>query len=128
MKLNSQAIYNALIKKIQQLHGDFGVGATKTGLFIKYCNENTNLVIIRSRHGPHKFVASSLPILNNIENKSVVLNILYVGATLKQCFKFVLRHQREKYEEFVSNLKSEKEKQLLYKMMFYNDDEIAVES
>lgn len=120
LKLNSTSIYFHLMKKIQQLHGDFGVAAVKTGLNVKYCNEQTRLVVIRARHGPHRFVASSLPILDAIDTKRVIVNTLYVGATLKQCFKFVLRHQQEKHDEFVNTLKGDKS--LLYSMLSDNDD------
>lgn len=123
LKLNPSQIYFALLKRIQQLHGDFGVAATKIGLRVKYCNEDTNLVLIRAQHGSHKLVASALPLVTDIDKKDVVVNSLYVGATISHCFKFIMKRQREKYDEFVRYLKSEKERQLLYKMLFYNEDD-----
>lgn len=119
-------IYSSLLKKIQQLHGDFGVAAVKTGLTVKYCNEDTCSVIIRARHGAHKLVTSALPFLNGVEGKSVISNVLYVGATLKQCFKHLLKHQQQSYEEFIYSLKTDKEKQLLNAVLLEDDDGMEI--
>lgn len=98
------------MQKVQQLHGDFGVAAIRAGFTAKYCNEKTRVAIIRIRHGPHKLVASALPCINMIDNKQVILNSLYTGATLRQCYKFLLNYQQRKFDQFCVNLKTDDEK------------------
>ncbi|KAG8222253.1 hypothetical protein J437_LFUL001451 [Ladona fulva] len=97
-RLNSSDLYNAVYDKIQQLHGDFGVAATKVGLCAKYCNEMTRVAFIRARHGPHTIVATTLPFINEIAHKRVVIRTLHCGATMLQCHKFLKKYQRKELE------------------------------
>lgn len=124
VKLNSSAIFSSIMRRVQQLHGDFGTAAIKSGLTVKYCNENTRVVLIRCRHGPHKLVASSLPVVNRIDSRSVRMDILYTGATIRQCFKFILEYQQRKFDEFCRNLKNDKDREEL-REAFLNIDSIA---
>jgi len=63
-----------------------------------YANTTTRLVIIRSRHGPHRLVASALPFVTKIRNESVVGQLLYTGATIKHCQMFMVRRQTRQLE------------------------------
>lgn len=45
--------------------------------------------MIRCRHGPHKFVLSAIPEINDVAGRHVSINILYVGATMKHCFAYI---------------------------------------
>lgn len=110
LHLGQSSLYNSIVQKVQQLHGDFGAAAIRAGFVAKYCNEKTRTAIIRVRHGPHVFVTSSIPCINTIENKQVVVNTLYIGATIRQCQKFLLNYQQNKFEEFCAGLKTNDEK------------------
>ncbi|KRT82013.1 hypothetical protein AMK59_5801, partial [Oryctes borbonicus] len=107
LTLKPASLHVAINDKVQQLYGDFGVAAIRAGFTAKYCNEQTRIAVIRVRHGPHRFVTSSLPCIKTIEKKRVILNILYVGATIKQCFKFLLVYQQRKFDQFCSKLKTD---------------------
>ncbi|CAH0721888.1 unnamed protein product, partial [Brenthis ino] len=109
----SKILYDTLIEKIQQLHGDFGVAAVKTGLVAKYCNENTRIAIIRSRHGPHRFVTSSLPFITKVGKLDITLKTLHVGATMKHSFKFIQKYQRSYLDSMWSQLKTDEERKAL---------------
>ncbi|EFA10388.1 ribonuclease P/MRP protein subunit POP5 [Tribolium castaneum] len=113
LKLNQNLLYRSIINMVQKLHGDFGVAACTAGFVLRYCNEKTRVAIIRCRHGPHKLVASSLPILKSIGTIDVHLNILYTGATMKHCFNFIQRYQQKKFDEFCVGLKTDEEKEEL---------------
>ena len=56
-------------------------------LTVKYLNECTHIAVIRSRHGPHKLLGSSLPFLSRIGRKKVEIHNIYTGATMVKCFK-----------------------------------------
>lgn len=111
--LKSNIFHDTLINKIQQLHGDLGVAAVRSGFLTKYCNENTRIAIIRSRHGPHKFVTSSIPFITKIGKLDVRLNTLHVGATLKNSFQFIQKHQRTYLDTMWSKLKTDEERKNL---------------
>ncbi|XP_034937968.1 uncharacterized protein Pop5 [Chelonus insularis] len=110
LTLNSSALYNAIIKKIQQLYGDFGVAAIKSGLNAKYCNTHTKIALIKSRHGPHKFLINAFPKINDIDGKYVAVKILYIGASLKHCFSFVKKYQEKQLELMWATLKNDSER------------------
>lgn len=110
LHLAPAALHNSIMQKVQQLHGDFGVAAIRAGFTAKYCNEKTRIAIIRIRHGPHKLVASVLPCLSSVDNKQVVVNSLYTGATLRQCHKFLVNYQQNKFDQFCVGLKTDREK------------------
>lgn len=103
--MNQDALYRAVNKKVQQLHGDFGVAAIKSGFLAKYCNPQLRIALLRVRHGPHRFVTSSLPFVNLIDGKKVVIRSLYTGATIRNCFKFLLKYQQQKIYTDLDKLK-----------------------
>ncbi|XP_063620488.1 ribonuclease P/MRP protein subunit POP5 [Cydia splendana] len=127
LSLKSRIFHETVLNKIQQLHGDFGVAAIRIGFLTKYCNENTRIAILRSRHGPHIFVTSSIPFITKIGNLDVTLRTLHVGATLKHCFKFIQRHQRAYLDTKWMSLKSDEErKQLEAAVMDFTKTDVAV--
>ncbi|XP_026758081.1 ribonuclease P/MRP protein subunit POP5 [Galleria mellonella] len=111
--LKSKIFHESVINKIQQLYGDFGVAAVRTGLLTKYCNEITRIAIIRVRHGPHRFVVSSLPFITKIGKLETRLRTLHVGATLKHSFKFIQKHQRAYLDSAWCLLKTDEERKKL---------------
>ncbi|CAG4988407.1 unnamed protein product [Parnassius apollo] len=113
LALKSKIFHDTVLDKIQQLHGDFGIAAVRTGFLTKYCNENTRIAILRSRHGPHKFVTSSLPFITKIGKLDVSLRTLHIGATLKHTFKYILKHQRNYLDSMWSKLKTDEERKNL---------------
>lgn len=111
--LKSKIFHDTVVAKIQQLHGDFGVAAIRTGFLTKYCNENTRIAIIRARHGPHRLATSSLPFITKIGKLDVRLRTLHVGATLKHSFKFIQKHQRAYLDSMWAKLKTDEERKML---------------
>lgn len=111
--LKSKIFHETVMNKIQQMHGDFGIAAVRTGFLTKYCNENTRISILRSRHGPHRIVTSSLPFITKIGKLDVQLRTLHIGATLKHSFKFIQKHQRAYLDRMWSSLKTDEERKRL---------------
>lgn len=108
--LKNTDLASAVNKKVQHLYGDFGAAAIRDGFNAKYCNEDTKMAIIKTRHGPHKFVLHAVPLINDISNQHVKTNILYIGATMKHCFLFIRKHQEKKLEQMWSTLRRENER------------------
>lgn len=111
--LKSSVLSDTILEKLQQLHGDFGLAAVKNGFVTKYCNENTRIAIIRSRHGPHRFVTSSLPFITKVGKLDVILKTLHVSATMKHSFKFIQKHQRAYLDTMWSKLRTDDERKAL---------------
>lgn len=127
LNLKQSILHETVINKIQQLHGDFGVASVRTGFLTKYCNENTRIAILRTRHGPHKFVVSSLPFITKIGKLDVQLRTLHVGATLKHTFRFIQRHQQMYLDKMWSTLKNDEErKQLEAAVMDFTKTDVAI--
>ncbi|XP_031833915.1 POP5 ribonuclease P/MRP subunit [Nomia melanderi] len=108
--LKITTLHYAIQQKVQQLYGDFGVAAIKAGFSAKYCNEHTRIALVKTRHGPHRFLLKSLPLINDIAGRFVSVKILYVGATLKHCFLFIKKYQQTKLEQVWSTLKTNLER------------------
>uniref|UniRef100_A0A1B6GM52 Ribonuclease P/MRP protein subunit POP5 n=1 Tax=Cuerna arida TaxID=1464854 RepID=A0A1B6GM52_9HEMI len=112
-QINSHELTKGILNCIQELHGDFGVAAVTSGFKAKYCNPATRIGVIRSRHGPHRLVASSLPFMKSLQNKPVMLRTLYTGATLKQCFKFAVAYQKKELMKVWNSLPNNKARDAL---------------
>ncbi|XP_003707449.2 POP5 ribonuclease P/MRP subunit [Megachile rotundata] len=82
----------------------------KAGFTAKYCNIHTKIALVKSRHGPHKFLLKTIPIINDIAGRLVSVKILYVGATLKHCFLFIKKYQQQKLEQIWYTLRTETER------------------
>lgn len=110
LKLRPYSFYEAIIEKIQQLHGDYGIALVKPGFMTKYCNETTRIALMKAKHEYYRILASTLPFVNVIDGKNISLNTIYTGATMKQCFKFIQIHQRKHLNLAWSKLKTDEEK------------------
>ncbi|KAF2885318.1 hypothetical protein ILUMI_20850 [Ignelater luminosus] len=122
LKINQHSLHTAILTKIQQMHGDFGMAAVRAGFIAKYINEKTRIALIKARHGPHKLVGSCLPCVNVMDNKKVNLTTLYTGATMRHCFKFVLNHQQKKVNEVCATLKTYEEKEAIKEALLNFDN------
>ncbi|XP_054258101.1 ribonuclease P/MRP protein subunit POP5 [Macrosteles quadrilineatus] len=112
-KLKSQDLHQCLLNTVQKLHGDYGIAAVLGGFKAKYCNPVTRLGVIRVRHGPHRLVASCLPIVKSIKDTPVSIRTLYTGASLKHCFKFAVKHQKQALMKMWNSLANEGMRQMV---------------
>lgn len=121
-KLREQSIHETILSEVEKIHGDFGVASIRPGFTSKYLNEHTRVAVIRIRRGPHKFVSSIIPLIKYIDGKRVIVNTLYLGATIKHCFFFVKTYQQRKFDEYCTGLKTEEERNQLKEVMLNFDN------
>ncbi|KAK9869392.1 hypothetical protein WA026_003148 [Henosepilachna vigintioctopunctata] len=126
LRFHPAALHGAVFHTVQYLHGDFGAAAIRAGFVAKYCNPQTRIAVIRARHGPHRLVASALPYIKNIDNVRVNVFSLYMGATIRHCYKFILNYQKQKFEKYCLSLKTEEEKNELKKALFNLDTVLKI--
>lgn len=91
LTLSDYAIYNCVLRLVQQHYGDLGAAAIRSGLKCKYCNDQTRIAIIRIKHHPHRFVTSVLPLANAV-GSSALLVVIYFKITFVcwvQCNRWV---------------------------------------
>lgn len=124
-KFSDVSLVQAVNDKVQQLFGDFGVASIRAGLSTKYVNEHTKIAVIRVRRGPHKFVASSLPCIKTIDNRSVIVNTLYMGASIRQCFLFLRTYQQRQFDIYCKTLVTDEEKLALKQAILDFDKVLA---
>ncbi|CAO1408993.1 unnamed protein product [Diamesa tonsa] len=94
---------------VLKYYGDFGM-ASVGNLSVKYCDSDSKLLIIRVSHGPHRFLTSILPLLTVAGKESVVYQILYIGATIRQCKKHIIKHQHQFIGRTLGTMKSQHDK------------------
>jgi len=99
---------------VQKYYGDFGT-ASIANFGVKYFNEKHNLVIIRVSHGPHRFVTSILPLLTKAGKELARYRILYIGATIRQCQKHVIKHQHDFIRQTIGKFETDEERQSFLK-------------
>ena len=83
---SEKQLFEDLQNNVLKYYGDFGSGAIKESFRVKYVNQGTRTVIIRVRHGPHRFLTSILPLLGNPHR----YQLLNTAATLKNCMQAVV--------------------------------------
>lgn len=108
--IKSNALQQAIQQKVELMYGDFGLSAIKSGFNAKYFNARTRIALIKVRHGPHRFIINSVPVVTEIGGRIASMKIIYVGATMKHCFQFIQKYQRKELEKMWSGLKNDKER------------------
>lgn len=61
---NERQLSDQILRNVLKYYGVFGEASVRGGFNVKYCNEKTNIAIIRVRHGPHRFVGATLSLMN----------------------------------------------------------------
>jgi len=90
---------------VEEIHGDFGRASVATGFRTIYCNPETKICLIQCRFGPHKIIGSSLPFLTKLKNEKVVPKLIYTGATIRNCYKRILKYQQDQLRLWLPKLR-----------------------
>uniref|UniRef100_A0A182JUC8 Ribonuclease P/MRP protein subunit POP5 n=1 Tax=Anopheles christyi TaxID=43041 RepID=A0A182JUC8_9DIPT len=110
VSIASYALQVYLRQQIERYYGEFGI-ASMLRLNVIYFNAKTHLCIIQSRHGPHRFITSILPLLTLAGTDMARYRTLYVGATLQQCNKFIIKYQQRYINKTIGNYRGLVQKQ-----------------
>ncbi|XP_014240234.1 ribonuclease P/MRP protein subunit POP5 [Cimex lectularius] len=109
----SNEITRELFHKVKEVFGEYGTASIQNGFSASYCNELTNVVILRVKHGPHKYITTTLPLITKIGKDIAKLRIIHVGATLRHSYMNIVRHQKTKLDRILKQAKTEEEKEAL---------------
>lgn len=93
--LDSETVNKQLRDKIQHFWGDYGT-ACLLRLNVKYLNDKTRICIIQVNFDAARFVTSTLPLMTVVGKVLARFRILYVGATIKQCKRFIIKYHQLK--------------------------------
>ncbi|XP_076462655.1 ribonuclease P/MRP protein subunit POP5-like [Babylonia areolata] len=92
--VSSEAVYKSVRQAVQDSYGDYGVGALKDSLMVKYLNADTNLVIIRAKRDHHHMAQAAFTCIKKIGDHDCYLHTLHIGGTIRACQKFLIKHHR----------------------------------
>lgn len=131
------ALYSSITKSVSKYYGDLGAASIRFGLKCKYCNEQTRVAIVRIKHRIHRFVTSILPMTSVVCFKKTITlivpnlkyffylrqlgahvvkyRILYNGATIMQCNKFIVEFQKKYLDQQASTIASANQRNKLVK-------------
>ncbi|XP_020815959.1 ribonuclease P/MRP protein subunit POP5 [Drosophila serrata] len=118
---NDNTLTKCLLKNIEKYYGVYGLGKIEQGFRVKYINERTKIAIIRCMHSGQRFVSSILPLITLIGDVRAKFRTLYIGATIIQCNKFIIKHQKKFLDREMGQLTSAKERQDLFKRVMEFD-------
>ncbi|KAH8342856.1 hypothetical protein KR059_000917, partial [Drosophila kikkawai] len=119
--LNDNTLTKCLLRNIEKYYGVYGLGMIEQGFRVKYINERTKIAIIRCMHAGQRFVSSILPLITLIGDVRAKFRTLYIGATIIQCNKFIIKHQKKFLDREMGQLTSAKERQDLFKRVMEFD-------
>lgn len=101
LKLSSAELADTIRKAVQKYYGDFGL-ASIGNMSVKLINDKHKLAIIRVSHGSHRFFTSIIPLLNKVGKELATCRILYIGATIRQCKRYLADHQNDVIRKIIS--------------------------
>ncbi|XP_034480508.1 uncharacterized protein LOC117786399 [Drosophila innubila] len=121
LRLNDYTLSKCLLQNVEKFYGVYGLGLLEHGFRVKYCNERTKIAVIRCLHRGQRYVSSILPLITLIGDVRAKFRTLYVGATVIQCNKFIIKHQRQFLDRMMGQTESAKERQDLFKCVMELD-------
>uniref|UniRef100_A0A0K8TL83 Ribonuclease P/MRP protein subunit POP5 n=1 Tax=Tabanus bromius TaxID=304241 RepID=A0A0K8TL83_TABBR len=104
-KFKDSAIAKTILKNVEKYYGDLGIASLETGFAIKYYNPQTKIAVIQNRHKPHRYMSSILPLITVIGSYQAKFVTLYTGATIVQCYKFIVRYHKQRLRPDVAKPK-----------------------
>ncbi|XP_017128304.1 uncharacterized protein LOC108146723 [Drosophila elegans] len=121
LRLSDHGLAKILLQNVEKYYGVYGLGMIEQGFRVKYINDQTKIAIIRCLHRGQRFVSSILPLITLIGEVRAKFRTLYVGATIIQCNKFIVSHQKQFLDRAMGHLTSAKERQDLFKRVMELD-------
>ncbi|ALC43165.1 CG14057 [Drosophila busckii] len=121
LRLNDHTVAKCLLKYVEKYYGVYALGILEHGFRVKYCNDRTKIAIIRCLHRGQRYLSSILPLITLIGDVRAKFRTLYVGATVIQCNKFIINHQRQFLDRMMGQTASAKERQDLFKRVMELD-------
>ncbi|XP_034656627.1 uncharacterized protein LOC117893946 [Drosophila subobscura] len=119
--LKDHILSKCILQNVEKHYGVYGLGVVEQGFRVKYCNERTKIAVIRCVHRGQRFVSSMLPLITLIGDVRAKFRTLYIGATIIQCNKFIIKHQKQFLDRFMGQVESAKERQDLFKRVMELD-------
>ncbi|KDQ59026.1 hypothetical protein JAAARDRAFT_68592 [Jaapia argillacea MUCL 33604] len=92
--LTSRQIYSALKESVVSNFGDTGWGAVGFSLTVKYYSPMTNICIIRVGRDQHRIAWGAVTLLDAIEGRKVIPNVVHISGTIKHTQLAAIEHNR----------------------------------
>ena len=102
--ISKDAILASVSDSVRDCHGVFGLAVLQPErgvVRVKHVNPATSIVIFRCLRANHRLFWSALTFVKSVGGKECFFNTLFVGATLKSCELFLVKHHRRKLTEML---------------------------
>ena len=126
--ISIDAILASLIESVRDCHGIHGLAVLEPErgvVRVKHVNPATSVVIFRCLRAHHRLFWSALTFIRSIGEKECFFNNLFVGATLKSCEAFVIKHHRRKLTEMLGKTSDMKRRVELQRMIKESCDSVS---
>ncbi|XP_065679002.1 uncharacterized protein LOC136081302 [Hydra vulgaris] len=110
LNLSREDIFRAIRLSIQDLYGDYGIGAFSLNLFVKYVNPYTKLFFVQAPREYQIEIRACLTFIKMLRNRLCILNCIYVAATIKSAEVFLLKRDKETLRALYKNCKNVSER------------------
>ena len=101
--LSKEDIFYAIRSSVQELYGDYGIGAFSLDVFVKYVNPYTKLFFLQAPREYQVEIRTCLSFIKMLRNYICVFNCIYVTATIKSAELFLLQRDKEKLHALYKN-------------------------
>jgi len=118
--ISKDSILSSLSDSVRDCHGIYGLAVLEPErgvVRVKHVNPETSVVIFRCLRAHHRLFWSALTFIRSVAGKECFFNTLFVGATLKSCESFLVKHHRKKLTELLGKTNDMKQRVELQRMI-----------
>jgi len=126
--ISRETIQASLTDSVLDCHGIHGLAVLEPErgvVRVKHVNPATSVVIFRCLRAHHRLFWSALTFIRSIGEKECFFNTIFVGATLKSCERFVIKHHRRKLTEMLGKTKDMNRRVELQRMIKESCDGVS---
>jgi len=126
--ISRETIQASLTDSVRDCHGIHGLAVLEPErgvVRVKHVNPATSVVIFRCLRAHHRLFWSALTFIRSIGEKECFFNTIFVGATLKSCERFVIKHHRRKLTEMLGKTKDMNRRVELQRMIKESCDGVS---
>mmetsp|Transcript_31671 Transcript_31671/g.69216 ORF Transcript_31671/g.69216 Transcript_31671/m.69216 type:complete len:146 (-) Transcript_31671:458-895(-) len=105
--LDERALVNVFRESVQLNFGDHGLGQCYGSLQVKYMSPLTNTCVVRCSRDHYQQVWCAITLLTEINQRPVLLRLLKLSGTIRECRQAALEHVCRKLKDLEPRLKAE---------------------
>ncbi|XP_046840226.1 ribonuclease P/MRP protein subunit POP5-like isoform X2 [Xenia sp. Carnegie-2017] len=113
--INSSALYNEIMKSVENAYGDFGYGCIKMTFKVKYVNPYTGVVFVKCSRDYYRMLWHAITFVKKINGRQCSLTTLHLGGTIKSCQRYLLKYNKKQLSHLLVECKTKGEREKILK-------------